>query len=125
MTVPRNLFLSALTCVATVAAGAASAGQCGYEYCWGAVGSSSKGAYGWAHSYATEQDAYNSVYTSCEGDCTEIKTFYNSCGAMARASNGAWGWAADQTREIAEHRAIGYCLEHGSNCQVVVWACSK
>lgn len=119
---------SKITLVAALSLGlaqTAAAGSCGYDYCWGAVGSSADGAYGWAHSYASEDAAYNAVYTSCEGDCTEIKTFYNACGAMARASNGAWGWASDSTRERAEHRAVGFCLDYGSDCQVVVWACSK
>lgn len=116
--------IAAASVVLMLGATSSLAGQCGYEYCWGAVGSAANGAYGWAHSYPTEQQAYDAVQSSCEGECTEIKTFYNTCGAMARSPSGAWGWAWDNTRERAENSAIGYCLQHGDNCRVVVWACS-
>ena len=108
-----------------ITASTAVAGSCGYEYCWGAVGSAANGAYGWAHSYYSEQEAINAVQQSCKGQCTEIKSFYNTCGAMARSPSGAWGWAWNSSREIAENQAVGYCLQHGSDCRVVVWSCSK
>lgn len=117
--------LAAGTILSLITASTAMAGSCGYEYCWGAVGSAANGAYGWAHSYPSEQQAYSAVQQSCKGQCTEIKTFYNTCGAMARSPSGAWGWAWDNTRERAANSAIGYCLQHGNDCRVVVWSCSK
>jgi hypothetical protein len=102
----------------------AAAGQCGYEYCWGAVGIGPNGAYGWAHSHVSEEAAYNAAQSGCGWNCTNVRTFYNSCGAMAEADNGGWGWAWDRTRELAESAAISYCMDYGYNCRVVVWACS-
>ncbi len=105
-------------------AGALNAGQCGYERCWGAVGIGPNGAYGWAHSHGSERAAYNAAQSGCRGNCDEIRTFYNTCGAMARASNGGWGWAWANSRQAAENSALGYCRDYGRNCRVVVWACS-
>ena len=117
------LALAAAALAATVSA--AEAGSCGYQYCWGAVGVGSNGAYGWAHSYSNENDAYWSVNNSCKGNCETIKTFYNTCGAIAQAPNGAWGWGWDSDLEIAKSIAMSYCMDNGYDCSPRVWACSK
>lgn len=116
-------FLTAL--VAAMGLGSAAvAGQCGYDYCWGAVGVGPNGA--WAYSYGmwSEQEAYNAAQDECGWNCTTVKTFYNTCGAIARADNGALGWGFEYTRELAESTAINWCMDVGYNCRVVVWACS-
>ena len=113
--------LSALTAVAATAAvvaGSAAAGS------WGAVGFGPGGAYGWAHSYGTEQEAYNAVQSSCGWDCTQVKTFYNTCGAIAAGSNLGWGWGYAGSRAQAEGIAMNYCDQYDYGCYVRAWACS-
>ncbi len=100
------------------------AGQCGYEYCWGAVGIGPGGAWGFAHSYSSESAAINSVNSECGGDCNNIRTFYNTCGALAEGSVGNWGFGWGATQTIAENNALNYCYQNGPNCAVRVWACS-
>ncbi|MZR15148.1 DUF4189 domain-containing protein [Maritimibacter sp. DP07] len=91
---------------------------------WGAVGIGPGGAYGYAHDWNTERQAYGSAARGCEWDCTEIRTFFNTCAAMAVASNGGWGWGTGASRGAAESRAMGYCRQYGNGCRVRVWACS-
>jgi hypothetical protein len=117
---------SLLACAVVLAqAGPGAAGSCGYPYCWGAVAIGPGGAYGFSHSWASEQQAYDSAQTGCEWDCTVVQTFYNSCAAIAVADNGGWGWGYDSTRYAAESRAMSYCAEQGYNCRVRVWSCSQ
>lgn len=101
------------------------AGSCGYEYCWGAVAVGPGGAYGYSHSWGSEDEAYDAAMQGCEYDCDTIQTFYNTCAAIATASNGGWGWGYDSTRHSAEVLALGYCSQNGPNCQVRVWSCSQ
>ena len=119
-----NTLKAALVAICSVAAGAASAGQCGYDYCWGAVAFGPGGAYGWAHSHWSETDAYNAAQDGCSWNCTEVKTFYNTCGAMAVGVNDGWGWGYSPTRAGAENIAMGYCNQYDYGCSVRVWACS-
>ncbi len=102
----------------------AAAGECGYDYCWGAVGFGPGGAYGWAHSYASQQEAWNAVQSNCGGNCTQIKTFYNSCGAIAAGARDGWGWGYAPSRAEAERIAMGYCRQYDTGCHVRAWACS-
>ncbi len=106
-----------------MAAGSALAGQCGYQYCWGAVGIGPNGAWGWASEHSNEGSAIGRVRSECPG-CTEIETFYNTCGAMATGSDGAWGFGWAGSRGAAEGNAIAYCADYGAGCRPVVWACS-
>ncbi len=105
--------------------GAALAGSCGYTECWGAVAAGSNGSWGYAYGKISEQAAYDGAQGGCNWNCTEVRTFYNACGAIAVASNGATGWAIDTSRETAESAALGYCAQSGRNCTVRAWACSK
>lgn len=108
-----------LACVLAVfGPGAAMAQQ------WGAIGIGPGGAYGYSYGYGSENGAYNRVAQECQYDCTEIRTFFNTCAAMAVASNGGWGWSTGGTRGAAESGALSYCRQYGSGCQVRVWACS-
>lgn len=119
----RSIFLSAALMAGLAAS--ADAGSCGYTYCWGAVGVGTNGAAGWAHSYSSESDAYWSVNDSCQGNCETIKTFYNTCGAIAQASNGGWGFGWHADLETAKSIAMSYCMDNGYNCSTRAWACSK
>jgi hypothetical protein len=102
----------------------AQAGQCGYDYCWGAVGIGPGGAYGYSYEHSSEARAINAAQQGCGGNCTNIKTFYNTCGAMARGNNGAWGFGWANSEGQAKANALGYCRQNGRGCQVAVWACS-
>ena len=104
--------------------GSAQAGDCGYATCWGAVGIGSNGAFGFSHSYPSEAAAMSRVQAECAGNCEQIQSFYNTCGAMARGNGGAWGFGWADTRAQAEANALGYCQQNGSGCRGVVWACS-
>lgn len=120
--------IRALTLVAaTLLAGAASAGECGLDYCWGAVGIGPNGAWGYSHSQYSEADAIAAVQApdACEGDCDVVQTFYNTCGALSEGSDGSWGFGYASTRELAEETSLDYCRDYGSGCRVRVWACSR
>lgn len=103
----------------------ALAGQCGYDYCHGAVAIGPSGEWGYAHSRWSEEDAYNVAQDGCGWGCTTVKTFANTCGAIAVADNGAWGFGTESTRELAESTAVNWCMDVGRNCRVRVWACSR
>ncbi|MBN2760943.1 MAG: DUF4189 domain-containing protein [Rhodobacteraceae bacterium] len=102
-----------------------SAGECGYDFCWGAVAIGPDGEWGYAYDRWSEEDAYNTAQEGCGWGCTTVKTFYNSCGAIAVASNGAWGFGREWNRELAESTAVNWCMDNGRNCQTRVWACSR
>ena len=118
--------IGALVAVALMfaAASPANAGECGYANCWGAVGIGPGGALGFSHSYPSEQQAVDVAQSGCQGNCDNIRTFYNTCGAMASGYNSAWGFGWADTRAQAESNALGFCREHGSNCSIRAWACS-
>lgn len=120
-------FLSRLLLMSTLvlAGGAAQAGSCGYTYCWGAVMIGPNGAWGFSHSWPSEQQAYDAAMQECRYDCTEVRTFANACAAIAQASNGYWGWGQGGNRSAAENTAINYCANGGYDCRVRVWACSQ
>ncbi|MFQ5439241.1 MAG: DUF4189 domain-containing protein [Paracoccaceae bacterium] len=119
--------LKSFVVLALVAATAtpALAGSCGYTYCWGAVGIGPGGAYGWSVGQRSEGNAISEAQSGCEGDCTNIRTFYNTCGAMAEAPDGAWGFGWNADMRTAKSLALGYCAENGYDCQLRAWACSK
>ncbi len=104
--------------------GAALAGQCGYELCWGAVAVGNNGAWGTAYGQYSESAAVNRAQSGCQGNCNIVRAFYNSCAAIAMADNGGWGWATEKNRELAESSAMNYCMDYGRNCRVKVWSCS-
>ncbi|MDJ0825059.1 MAG: DUF4189 domain-containing protein [Rhodobacter sp.] len=107
-----------------LAASAAQAGQCGYDFCWGAVGIGPYGAYGYSYAHRSEDAAIGAAQDGCGGNCNNIHTFYNTCGAMAQGSDDAWGFGWAGTRAQAEANALGYCRDYGSGCAITVWACS-
>lgn len=104
---------------------AAQAGSCGYTYCWGAVAIGPNGAWGFSHSWPSEQQAFDAAQQGCEYDCTEFRSFANSCAAIAQGSNGYWGWGQAGSRGEAEGTALSYCANGAYDCVVRVWACSQ
>ncbi|GAB4306458.1 MAG: hypothetical protein Kow0058_18860 [Roseovarius sp.] len=102
----------------------ALAGQCGYDKCWGAVGFGPGGAWGWASGKPSQQAAISTVQRNCRGNCTQIKTFYNTCGVIAAGNMNGWGWGYSQSRAQAEKIALGFCRRNDTGCRVRAWACS-
>lgn len=116
-----GLLLGAVIFTATPA----RAQSCGYAQCWGAVAIGPGSAYGFSHGYGSERDAINVAQQGCQYDCNVVRTFYNTCAAIAVADNGGWGWGWHAQRELAESTAMNYCMDQGRNCRVRVWSCSK
>ena len=98
--------------------------QCANGKCWGAVGIGPGGAWGNAYDYPSERAAARAVQNSCQGGCTTIKTFFNTCGAIAQGDNGGWGWAWAGTPDDAQSSAIAYCVPNDRNCRIRTWACT-
>jgi len=106
-----------------LAATPVTASGCGFHLCWGAVGIGPSGEWAWSTGYAAETAAVARVQNECP-DCTEIETFYNGCGVIAKASGGAWGFAFSQSRAGAQNAALRYCSSMDKDCATAVWACS-
>ena len=71
--------LLAFSALATDAAGA----RLGKRQLWGSIAYNSKsGAFGYAVDVKTKRDAETEAFRQC-GDCDVIKTFRDSCGAIA------------------------------------------
>lgn len=120
----RGTIGAAVVAAGCLAGASVMAGQCGYENCWGAVGIGPDGAVGWAHSHPSESAAYDAAQDGCGWDCTQVQTFYNTCGAMAVGATGGWGWGVADTRSAAESTAMNYCIDNDYDCAPVVYACS-
>lgn len=122
----RTSKIAALAVMVSMSGGAdvAVAGQCGYDYCWGAVGMGPGGAWGYSYGQYSESDAINVLQEECGWDCDTVRTFYNTCGALAEGNTGNWGFGWAGTRSQAENNALGYCSDYGGGCDVRVWACS-
>lgn len=121
----KKIKLSTAFAVATTLAAPVHAGQCGYDFCWGAVAfNSMTGAYGYAHSYFSEGEAASAAQQGCGYNCPEVKTFYNQCGAAAVGVTGGFGWGFGLTQYEAENVALSYCYNYDDGCQVLVWSCS-
>ena len=101
------------------------AGSCGYRKCWGAVGFGPNGAYGFSYSFPTQRQARNRASRGCRGGCTVIRTFYNSCGAIAAGEDNGWGWGYAASERQAKQIALNYCYQNSYNCNVRAWSCSK
>ena len=71
--------------------GSTAAMACSNGVCWGAVGVGPGGAWGNAYDYPSERAAAQVAQNNCGGRCTTVKTFYNTCGAIAQGDGGGWG----------------------------------
>jgi hypothetical protein len=114
-----------LTLCALLLPGAALAGSCGFERCYGAVGLGTSGAWGVSFGQYSAQAARKLVQAKCKDKCEMIQTFYNSCAALAVADNGGWGWSTGATLEQAEKLAMEYCVPNGTNCHPLTSICSR
>ena len=121
----KTTTLCAALALAATLTGPAVAGQCGYQYCWGAVAfNANTGAYGYSYSYYSEGAAASAAQEGCGYNCPEVKTFYNQCGAAAVGSNGGFGWGIGASRFDAENLAMSYCNNYDYGCRVLVYSCS-
>ncbi len=111
--------LLAFCVLATDAAGA----RAGKRQLWGSIAYSSKtGSYGFAVDRTTRRDAETEAFRLCGANCDLVRTFRNSCGAVAARPNRV---ASDTgaSREIAEAKALKKC--GGGECKIAVWACTS
>ncbi len=111
--------LLAFSVLATDAAGA----RVGKKQLWGSIAYSSKtGSYGFAVDRTTRRDAETEAFRLCGANCDLVRTFRNSCGAVAARPNRV---ASDTgaSREIAEAKALKKC--GGGECKIAVWACTS
>lgn len=102
------------------------AGDCGYEYCWGAVAVGPDGAASRSSGLRTAPRAWDRAEIACGGKCTTIETFSNGCGAIAVDKDEvAWAGFAE-SRGDAEAEAMDNCAQSDARlCRIRVWACSK
>jgi hypothetical protein len=110
--------LLAFSAFATDVAGA----RFGKRQLWGSIAYNSKsGAFGYAVDLKTKRDAETEAFRQC-GDCDVIKTFRDSCGAIAEKPK-KFVWETGASREIAERKALSKC--GGAECKIAVWACTS
>jgi hypothetical protein len=107
--------------VSTLVAGVAEA-QKAAKGPWGAIAYSTRtGAYGYAVDRTTKREAETEAFRICGTNCDLLRTFRNSCGAVAaRPKRVASDTGA--SREIAQAKALKKC---GDACKIAVWACTK
>jgi hypothetical protein len=100
----------------------AGAARYGKRQLWGAIAYNSKtGAFGYAVDRKTKREAETDAFRQC-GDCDVIKTFRDSCGAIADRPK-KFIWETGASREIAERKALQKC--GGAECKIAVWACTS
>ncbi|SRR5712691_6274984 len=111
--------LLAFSALATDAAGA----RFGKRQLWGSIAYNSKtGSYGYDVDRTTKRDAETEAFRLCGANCDLIRSFRNSCAAVAaRPKRVASDTGA--SREIAETKALKKC--GGSECKIAVWACTS
>ena len=111
--------LLAFSALATDASGA----RAGKKQLWGSIAYNSKtGSYGFAVDRATKRDAETEAFRLCGANCNLVRSFRNSCGAVAARPNRV---ASDTgaSREIAETKALKKC--GAAECRIAVWACTS
>jgi hypothetical protein len=116
----RSFAIAAALLAFSVLATDASGARAGKRQLWGAIAYSTKtGAYGFAVDRKTKRDAEAEAFRICGTNCDLLRTFRDSCGAVAaRPKRVASDTGA--SREIAEAKALRKC---GDNCKIAVWAC--
>ena len=92
--------------------------------CWGAVAIGPGGAWAYAYNYPTRGSAARAAQRKCRGDCSNILTFHNSCGAYAQGPHG-YGWGNAGTLRAAQIVAMQQCNARSPNCVMRVSACTQ
>jgi hypothetical protein len=101
----------------------AAAARYGKRQLWGSIAYNTKsGSYGYAVDRRTRRDAETEAFRLCGANCDLVRTFRDSCGAVAARSKRV---ASDTgaSREIAEAKALKKC--GGGECKIAVWACTS
>jgi hypothetical protein len=101
----------------------AAGARVGKRQLWGSIAYNSKsGSYGYAVDRTTRRDAETEAFRLCGANCDLVRTFRNSCGAVAARPNRV---ASDTgaSREIAEAKALKKCGR--GECKIAVWACTS
>jgi len=100
----------------------AGAARYGKRQLFGSIAYNSKtGAFGYAVDLKTRRQAETEAFRQC-GDCDVIKTFRDSCGAIAERPK-KFAWETGASREIVERKALQKC--GGAECKIDVWACTS
>ena len=107
------------------------AARYGKRQLFGSIAYNSKtGTYGFAVDRKTKRDAETEAFRQC-GDCDVIRTFRDSCGAIAdrprkssdKPKKSGFVWETGASREIVERKALQKC--GGAECRIAVWACTS
>jgi hypothetical protein len=118
----RSFAIAAALLAFSALATDASAARVGKRQLWGSIAYNSKsGAFGYAVDLRTKRDAETEAFRQC-GDCDVIKTFRDSCGAIAERPK-KFAWETGASREIVERKALQKC--GGAECKIAVWACTS
>ncbi len=118
----RTFAIAAALLAFSILANDAAGARVGKRQLWGSIAYNSKsGVFGYAVDRKTKRDAETEAFRQC-GDCDVIKTFRDSCGAIAQRPK-KFVWETGASREIAERKALQRC--GGAECKIAVWACTS
>jgi serine/threonine-protein kinase len=87
--------------------------------------SASTQRWGYSKDFSSREGAERRAITECNaGDCVVKVWFGNACGAIAKAQNGSVGWGWDNSKAVAEGKAMQECFKVGNNCTVLCSVCT-
>ena len=127
----RSFAIAGALLVFSVLAADASGARVGKRQLFGSIAYNSKsGAFGYAVDVKTRRQAETEAFRQC-GDCDVIRTFRDSCGAIAdrprkssdKPKKSGFVWETGASREIVERKALQKC--GGAECRIAVWACTS
>jgi hypothetical protein len=118
----RALFGLALIAGLATMASPASA-SCRVGNCWGAVAYGPNDAWAWEANFSDDETAKQMALAKCNGRCTHVLTFRNTCGAYV-SGPGGHGWGTSTDKNAAVGRAMMECQKVASRCTLRVWACT-
>ncbi|HET8798752.1 MAG TPA: DUF4189 domain-containing protein [Thermoanaerobaculia bacterium] len=83
--------------------------------------------FGYSTGEGSRYDAEQSALGYCRAaDCRIQLWFRNTCAAFATGDNGTiTGWGYDSNPRKARQRALNECKKRGSDCRVLVEACTN
>jgi hypothetical protein len=97
--------------------------DCTIGDCWGAIAYSEGGAWAWRVNYPSREAARRAVMQACQGRCTHVLTFHNTCGAYASGPRG-YGWGSHTNSGVARAEAMRQCNMRSHGCVERVWGCT-
>ncbi|WP_446652316.1 DUF4189 domain-containing protein [Blastomonas sp.] len=98
-----------------------------WESRWGAV-ATANGAFGYSHSWASEDQAVNEALAQCSRDaggatCMLKQSYHDQCIALAWGQRGSNTVSAPYV-EQAEQLAVENCSKRTTNCKIFYSGCS-